>query len=89
MLYGAERSTFLVITSSNATNFQLVQYFNNYPIFSSKHLDYLEWAKILELRIRKEHLTLEGSKIVLTLKILLIEIERNLIGTTYLIFILK
>jgi hypothetical protein len=38
-------SSFLVRTSSKASNSLLDNYFKDFPLFSGKYLDYLEWSK--------------------------------------------
>lgn len=38
----------------------LIKYFNKYPLFSSKYLDYKDWEEIAHLVINNKHLTDEG-----------------------------
>lgn len=35
----------------------ILNYFRNFPLFSSKHLDYLDWSKAVELILNNEHYT--------------------------------
>lgn len=35
-------------TTNLASNIKLENYLNNFPLFSSKHLNYLDWLKILQ-----------------------------------------
>ncbi len=46
---------FRVRTTSLAGNKILINYLNNYPLFSSKYLDYLDWKKGVEIIEQKEH----------------------------------
>ncbi len=63
-----EYFSYMVITSSNATNLLVDDYFKKYPMFSSKHLNYLEWSKVLHLRLNKKHLTKNGALMCLEAK---------------------
>lgn len=46
---------FVVNTSSKESNLILVDYFNTYPLLSSKYLDYKDWEKALNFYINKLH----------------------------------
>lgn len=46
----------------------LINYLNAYPLFSSKHPDFLDWSKAHHIRIHKKYKTLEGSSELLLLK---------------------
>ena len=46
----------------------LINYLNAYPLFSSKHQDFLDWSKAHNIRIHKKYKTLEGSSELLFLK---------------------
>ena len=35
----------------------ITNYFGNFPLFSSKHLDYLDWRKAVKLLLNNEHYT--------------------------------
>lgn len=35
----------------------ITNYFENFPLFSSKHLDYLDWSKAVKLLLNNEHYT--------------------------------
>jgi hypothetical protein len=56
-----EHFSYIVITSSNSNNLIIDNYFKKYPMFSSKRLDYLEWSKVLHLRLDKKHLIRDGA----------------------------
>jgi len=45
---------FRVKTTSLAGNKILINYLNNYPLFSSKYLDYLDWKKGVEIIEQKD-----------------------------------
>ena len=38
------------MTHNKINNLKLCEYFNNFPLFSSKYLDYKDWKYILELQ---------------------------------------
>jgi len=46
----------------------LLNYLNAYPLFSSKHQDFLDWSKAHHIRIHRKYKTLEGSSELLFLK---------------------
>lgn len=46
----------------------LIGYLTNYPLFSSKHQDYLDWKKAHEIRLSKSYKTIEGTSQLITLK---------------------
>ena len=46
----------------------LINYLTNYPLFSSKHQDYLDWKKVHEIRLSKSYKTIEGTSELITLK---------------------
>lgn len=50
----------LICSTSLITNGKIVNYFNNFPLFSSKYLDYKNWETIYTLQTKKLHLTQEG-----------------------------
>jgi hypothetical protein len=57
-------TSFLVSTTSKTSNSLLDNYFKEFPLFSGKYLDYLEWSKVHNMIIRGEHLTPEGSILI-------------------------
>jgi hypothetical protein len=58
----------LVKTSSKTSNTLLDLYFNQFPLFTGKRLDYLEWSKLLALTINGKHQTEEGLQAYLGTK---------------------
>jgi hypothetical protein len=58
----------IISTTSVNTNAKVVEYFEKYPLFSSKHLNFLGWKKIHEMQEKKQHLTLKGFKICENIK---------------------
>lgn len=52
--YRSKSSQFWVRTSKYESNKILISYLNNYPLFSSKHLDFLDWERVLNIMIKKE-----------------------------------
>lgn len=65
--YGTSLSV-LVRTSSKASNTLLDLYFSQFPLFTGKGLDYLEWSKVLALIIKGRHQTKEGLQTSLEAK---------------------
>lgn len=63
-----EYFSYMVITSSNATNLLVDNYFKKYPMFSSKQLNYLEWSKVFHLKLNKKHLIRSGALMCLEAK---------------------
>lgn len=63
-----EYFSYMAITSSNDNNLIIDNYFKKYPMFSSKRLDYLEWSKVLHLRLDKKHLIKNGALMCLDAK---------------------
>ncbi len=51
----------------------IINYFNKYPLYSSKYLDYKDWEKVAYLMINNQHLTEEGINTV--------ELVRSLMNT--------
>ncbi|GAA5794691.1 hypothetical protein HPULCUR_000036 [Helicostylum pulchrum] len=68
ILNDKEHVSFMVITSSIPTNLLVDNYFKQFPMFSAKQLDYLEWSKVLHLRISKQHLLESGALMCLEAK---------------------
>lgn len=46
----------------------LINYLNCYPLFSSKHLDFLDWCKAYHIKITKKFTTQEGTSELLSIK---------------------
>ena len=55
-------------TTSLKANIILVNYLNEYPLFSSKYLNYKDWVKVLDLFKKKEHYKLESIKAIIEIK---------------------
>ena len=68
ILNDKEHVSFMVATSSIPTNLLVDNYFKQFPMFSAKQLDYLEWSKVLHLRISKQHLLESGALMCLEAK---------------------
>jgi hypothetical protein len=51
-----------ISTTSIRTNTNVVEYFERFPLFSSKYLDYIDWKTIHVMQINKLHLTAEGQR---------------------------
>ena len=46
----------------------LIDYLSNYPLFSSKYLDFLDWFEIYKIHKDKKYKTIEYSKLLFSLK---------------------
>jgi hypothetical protein len=42
--------SFIVVSHNKLSNFRICDYFNKYPLLSSKYLDYKDWSQILNLQ---------------------------------------
>lgn len=59
---------FLISASSTKSRGIIVNYFSQFPLFSSKRLNYLDWIACHNLIISKNHITQEGRNTALKLK---------------------
>ena len=46
----------------------IIPHFNNYPLLTKKHYDYMLFKEVIELMLKKEHNTLEGIQKIVNLK---------------------
>jgi hypothetical protein len=46
----------------------IIPHFNSYPLLTQKYLDFNLWSKVVDIVIRKEHLTPEGLDQIIRLK---------------------
>lgn len=46
----------------------MTNYLSKFPLFSSKYQDYLSWLEIHKLNKTKQHLTVEGAKLISNIK---------------------
>lgn len=60
--------SFEVRTVKKASSENLINYLTAYPLFSSKHQDYLAWCEVHGLRISKKYKTIEGTNKLISLK---------------------
>lgn len=59
---------FRVRTNNLASNFILIQYLSKFQLFSSKHLDWLDWRRAIDIIYRKEHKTQQGFESIFQYK---------------------
>jgi hypothetical protein len=68
LLIKTQKSTnnsYYTLAATNKISLEtLIKYFNKYPLYSSKYLDYKDWEKVAYLILNNEHYTDEGIKIV-------------------------
>ena len=57
-----------VRTSKKSSSEKLITYLSKYPLFSSKHQDFLSWSEIHKIRLSKSYKTLEGTNQLILLK---------------------
>ena len=46
----------------------LIDYLSTYPLFSSKHQDFLDWREFHRIRLSREYKTMEGTSELISLK---------------------
>jgi len=61
-------TSYEVRTSKKSSSEKLINYLNEYPLFSSKHQDFLDWVEIHKIRLSKAHKTIEGTSKLVFLK---------------------
>ena len=49
--------SFIVMGANGYSRIKITEYFNNYPLLSSKYLDFLSWSYILELQRSNSRVT--------------------------------
>lgn len=54
--------TIIISSTSSFTNAKVINYFEMFPLFSSKYLDYTDWKIVHNMQEKKLHLTFEGLK---------------------------
>lgn len=58
-------NTYYTLTASSKVSLVIIiNYFNKYPLFSSKYLDYKDWEKVAHLIINSQHYSEEGINTV-------------------------
>ena len=60
--------TYEVRTSKKNSSEKLIAYLSKYPLFSSKHQDFLSWCEIHKIRLSKSYQTIEGTNQLILLK---------------------
>lgn len=68
-------SSYIAETSSFGSNVRLVEYFNHFPLFSTKRANYLRWLDLHLMQSRGEHLTQHGLDYALKVRA---DFNRNL-----------
>lgn len=64
-LQKSTNNTYYTLTASSKVSLTiLINYFNKYPLFSSKYLDYKDWEQVAYLIINNQHLTDVGINTV-------------------------
>ena len=59
---------YIVRTNKKSSCEILINYLKVYPLFSSKHQDFLDWSKAYHIKICHKHTTLEGTSELLSIK---------------------
>jgi hypothetical protein len=58
-------NTYYSLAASSKVSLDIIiKYFNKYPLFSSKYLDYKDWEQVAYLIINNQHLTEKGINVV-------------------------
>lgn len=64
-----KKNSYYVIRVESQNSIKLlIQYLDNYPLLSSKYLDYLDWKKAFSIIIKKIHFTESGKNSILLFK---------------------
>ena len=66
--YRNSQDTYYYGSTSFGSAVKVINYFDQYPLLSSKHLNYLKWRKAYILIQNKEHLTESGLEQITKLK---------------------
>ena len=66
--YRKSQDTYYYGSTSFGSAVKVINYFDQYPLLSSKHLNYLKWRKAYILIQNKEHLTELGLEQITKLK---------------------
>lgn len=66
--YRAKQNTYYYGSTSFGSAKKVINYFDNFHLQSSKHINYLKWRKVYLIIQNKEHLTLEGCEKILKIK---------------------
>ena len=66
--YRKSQDTYYYGSTSFGSAVKVINYFDQYPLLSSKHLNYLKWRKAYILIQNKEHLTESGLEQITKLK---------------------
>jgi len=60
-----KKNSYYIIRVENQNSIKLlIEYLDMYPLLSSKYLDFLSWKIVFNEIINKNHMTVEGRKIV-------------------------
>lgn len=59
---------FEVRTSRKTSSEKLINYLSKYPLFSSKHQDFLSWTEIHKIRLSRAYKTIDGTSKLIFLK---------------------
>lgn len=59
---------FRVRTSSLTSNALVVEYFRRFPLFGTKHLDFMDWARVYALFVTKKHRLEENIVLIKEIK---------------------
>ena len=59
---------YLVRVKNKSSRLEIIKYFDNFNLLSSKHLDFLAWKEANLLVVKRGYRTVEGSSILINLK---------------------
>jgi hypothetical protein len=57
-----------ITTNSVVNNLIIIKYLSEYPLFTAKYLNYLDWVKIVKIIESKQHKTDQGKSEIQKLK---------------------
>lgn len=55
-------------THAVASNKVVIEYLRHFPLFGAKHLDFLDWVRVVALFEKKQHYSLEGLELIRSIK---------------------
>ena len=65
---GKPKPEYRVRTTNLKGNVKAKNYFFNFPLFGTKHLDFLDWVEVVDMFYRNEHKTIEGKEKIVKIK---------------------
>jgi hypothetical protein len=69
LLTKTKHGDYYIVYASNEKSLRIIlDYFNKYPLFSSKYLDYKDWEKVVNYKLNRTCFNEDISKLIIELK---------------------